>query len=168
MRAAFQRPCSHLHWRRSAALPVIAGAVLGPVATASAQEPVNVTLNIPADVRPNPCAPYDFVNLSGTLHIVYYVRSDGQGGFHLDQLVSEQATGTSLTTGDAYQASDTEDTSWYTSPPFPSTTTHVHQVGLVSRGAADNFLMRYRLHTTLTMGGVPTAAVDAVELDCTG
>lgn len=130
--------------------------------------PVNVTLNIPADVRPNPCTPGDVVNVSGTLHIVYYVRDDGQGGFHLDQLVNEKASGASLTTAERYRLSDTYDHSFYARPPFPSTDTQTHSVELVSQGGSPNLIMGYTLHTTVNAGGVPTASVDNTRLECAG
>jgi len=155
---------------------VVAAAVLGmsmsgvmrvPLATA-AGGPVNVTLNIPADVRPNPCTPGDFVNVSGTMHIVYYVRDDGQGGFHLDQLVDEKGSGVSLTTGENYRLGDNYGHSFYARPPFPSNDTQTHSVELVSQGSSPNLIMGYTLHTTVNAGGVPTASVDNVRLDCAG
>lgn len=146
---------------------LLSGVVRAPSATA-AGGPVNITLNIPADVRPNPCTPGDVVNVSGTMHIVYYVRDDGQGGFHLDQLVDEKGNGVSLTTGENYRLADNYDHSFYARPPFPSNDTQTHSVELVSQGGSPNLIMGYALHTTVNAGGVPTASVDNVRLDCAG
>jgi hypothetical protein len=155
---------------RSAAVAVIAFlatlAILTPAVARAAGGPVNVTLKIPADVRPNPCTPGDFVNVSGTLHIVYYVREDGSGGFHVDQLVREHARGTSLTTGIGYLLSDTHDESWQASAGVAHTS--ILTSTLVSQAGTDNFLMRVRMHTTINALGVPTAAVDEVTLECAG
>jgi hypothetical protein len=134
----------------------------------SRAEVVNVTLNIAADPRPNPCSPGDVVNLSGRLHIVYYVRADRQGGFHLSQLVDEKARGISFLTNLSYQGSDTYTHSFYAGAPFPVTDTMTHSILLTSRGAAQNLLMGYDLHTTVNATGIPTATVDNVRLSCTG
>ena len=131
-------------------------------------ELVNVTLRIPAEVRPNPCTPADVVSLSGTLHIVIYVRGDGQGGYHVTLLVSERLQGRSLTTSESYVASDVYDHSFYAGGPFPVTDTTTHSVELVSRGDSPNLIMGYTLHTTVTANGVPTATITNVRLDCQG
>jgi hypothetical protein len=149
---------------------IFAAAMAGFVrpGTAAGNGPVNVTLNIAADLRPNPCTAGDVVNLSGTLHIVFYVRSDGQGGYHINQLVDEKAKGISLTTGISYQGSDTYDHSFYAGAPFPANDTQTHSVELVSRATTNNLIMGYVLHTTVNAGGIPTATVDNVRLDCKG
>ena len=134
----------------------------------SAGEVVNVTLRIPADVRPNPCTPGDVVNLSGILHTVIYVRSDGQGGYHVNLLVAQRLRGPSLTTSEFYVASDVYDHSFYAGAPFPVTDTTTHKTELVSRGDSPNLLMAYELHTTVNANGVPTATITNMRLECKG
>ncbi len=134
----------------------------------SGGELLNVTLRIPAEVRPNPCTPGDVVNLSGILHLIIYIRGDGQGGYHVTLLVSERLQGRSLTTSEAYVASDVYDHSFYAGGPFPVTDTTTHSVELVSRGDSPNLLMSYTLHTTVSATGVPTATITNVRLDCQG
>ncbi|MDQ3874170.1 MAG: hypothetical protein M3322_01270 [Actinomycetota bacterium] len=148
-------------------LGVTAGSLVRPSA-ATANELVNVTLQIPAQVYPNPCTPGDIVTVRGTLHIVYYVRSDGQGGFHVTQLVDEKGTGWSALTGMTYRASDRYSHSFYAGAPFPVTDTLTHDTVLASRGSAQNFLMTYEIHTTVNALGVPTATVENVRLSCNG
>jgi hypothetical protein len=150
----------------AAALGFVAGLAHAPVAAADGV--VNVTINIPADTRANPCMPPDVVNVSGTLHIVYYVRSDNQGGLHIDSLVDEKATGTSLMTGVRYVLSDSYDHSFYARPPFPTNYTETHNVELVSQAATPNLIMSYDLHTTVPATGVPTATVENLRLTCAG
>lgn len=147
-------------------LAAAAGVAGAPAAAAGG--PVNVTLNIPADPRPNPCTPTDVVNVSGTLHIVYDVRSDGQGGFHINQLIDEKANGASLTTGVSYVLSDSYDHGFYAGAPFPVTDTVTQSVALVSQAATPNLIMHYDVHTTVNAAGVPTATVDNYRLDCAG
>jgi hypothetical protein len=137
-----------------------------PHARAAGGGPVNVTLNIPADIRDNPCTPGDIVNVSGTLHIVYYVHPDGSGGFHVDQHMNEQGKGDSLTTGVGYLLAETRDESWQASAGVSHTTTLASE--LVSQAATDNFVMHLQMHTTVNAIGMPTAAVDHWRLDCTG
>jgi hypothetical protein len=144
------------------------GVALAQASVATAEEVVNVTLNMPADPRPNPCVDGDLVSLSGTLHIVYYVRTDGQGGFHVNQILSEKLSGQGLVSGDFYQASDSFDHSFYAGAPFPTTDTMVHQLVLASRSGTDNLLMGYTVHTTVSAQGVPTATVDNIRMQCTG
>jgi hypothetical protein len=147
---------------------LLCGIALAQAPVASAEEVVNVTLNIPADPRPNPCAAGDLVSLSGTLHIVYYVRSDGQGGYHLNQLLSEKLSGQAFMSGDTYQGSDSYDHSFYARAPFPTADTMVHSLLLVSRSGTDNLVMGYTIHTTVSAQGVPTAQVTDIRLQCTG
>src|SRR4051812_30514934 len=82
--------------------------LMSPAHARAAGGPVNVTMNIPADLRENPCtmAP-DTVNVSGTLHIVYYVRGDGSGGYHVNETTDERAKGQSLVTSVNYLLSET-------------------------------------------------------------
>ncbi len=150
-----------------AVLGVAAGSLVRPSA-APAEELVNVTLQIPADVHPNPCTEGDFVNVSGTMHIVFYERADNQGGYHMNLLVDEKGTGTSALTGTTYQASDRYDKSFYAGAPFPTTYTFTHVTVLASQGTEPNLLMSHDVHATFTAGGVPTAWVDNVRLSCTG
>jgi hypothetical protein len=147
---------------------LVTGAALVAATGARAEEVVNVTLNIPAAARDNPCAGEPLVSLSGTLHIVYYVRSDGNGGFHINHLVDDKLSGQGFTSGERYQASDTWDHSFYAGAPFPANDTIVHTVVLLSAGGSDNLVMGYRLHTTVNALGVPTAAVEDITLKCAG
>jgi hypothetical protein len=151
----------------AAALAVVFAVGLVRAPAAAADQLVNVTLNIPADVRTNPCNG-EFVNLSGQLHIVYYVRADNSGGYHLTQQTNEAARGTGLTSGATYSGSEDTSESWYSSPPYPQVYTTTHSLMLASNGAQPNFLLQYAIHTTITAAGVPTATVDHVQTKCTG
>jgi len=140
---------------------------MSPAHARAAGGPVNVTLNIPADVRQNPCTSVpDLVNVSGTLHIIYYVRSDGSGGYHVNQTTDERAKGQSLTTSVKYLLSETYDTSWQASAG--STYTEKHDSELVSQAGTPNFLMQVQYHTTINAMGVPTAAIDKWRVSCAG
>ncbi len=148
------------------AAAVILATRSAPAPASAEGELVNVTLNIPADVRQNPCNG-EFVNLSGRLHIVFSVRTDSQGGYHVTQQTDEAARGTGLTSGDTYVGSDNKMESWDAKPPFPQVYTTTHSILLASNGNAPNFLFLYVLHTTVTAAGVPSATVDQFQTKCT-
>jgi hypothetical protein len=153
---------------RSLLLPVavaVAAAVQAPTATA---ETVNTTMNIPANVRDNPCMPGDVVNTSGTLHIVLSTRTDSRGGHHVNMHTNEEGKGQSLTTGVSYLASEVRDESWYAGAPFPTTHTTTHSLLLVSQASTPNLVLRYTLHVTVNALGVPTATVENVRTECAG
>ena len=135
--------------------------------SATANDLVNVTINMPADLRMNPCNK-EWVNLSGQLHIVMYVRSDNQGGYHTTQQTNEAARGVGLTSGATYSGSEEKSDSWYSRPPFPQVHTTTYSLVLASNGSEPNFLMKYDLHTTINAAGVPTASVDNMRTECTG
>lgn len=149
---------------------VLAGAAVGLVGApaAAADQVVNVTLNIPADIRDVPCTPPDIVNLSGQLHLMIYTHADSQGGYHVTQESNEAGQGASIIGGARYVGSEDISDKWYVSAPYPSIYTTTHSLVLASSGSSPNFLMLYDVHTTVTANGVPTATVDNLRLKCTG
>jgi len=152
----------------AAVFVVVLTALAIPLSASAAQEEVvNVTIRIPADVRPNPCTPGDVVTLSGELHIVIYMRSDERGGYHVNQLLAEKLQGRTAT-GELYVASDVYGSSFYAGAPLPVTNTITHSVELVSKGESPNLLTRYDVHTTVNAAGVPTATVTNIRTECTG
>jgi hypothetical protein len=151
-------------------LAVLFAAVSGGIARAapSGNKPVNVTLNIPADVRPNPCSAGDFIVLSGRLHILIFVREDGAGGYHVSQHVQLHGDGSSLVTNVRYQGNELESHDFYAGAPFPVTDTHTYSLGLHGAGPTDDFVMHVTVHTTVNAQGVPTAEVSNVRAECAG
>jgi hypothetical protein len=69
---------------------LLCGIALAQAPVASAEEVVNVTLNIPADPRPNPCAAGDLVSRSGTDNLVM--------GYTIHTTVSAQGVPTAQVT----------------------------------------------------------------------
>lgn len=158
--------------RLTAGLAVLAaGVVLGCAGSASAAPaggPVNVTIKIPADVRPNPCSPGDVIVLSGVMHILIFTRADGSGGYHVDNQVQLHGSGTSLGTGVQYVGHDSSLHSFYAGAPFPVADTTTYSTGLHGRGPTDDFVMEVTIHTTVNANGEATAMPVKVDLKCVG
>ncbi len=150
-----------------AALLVVATSFPAP-APALAQTTVNITLSVPATVIQNPCSP-EAVVLSGDLHLVIHVTEDNRGGYHMEvETNTEGLSGTGLTTGVSYRASETTGDSWYAGVPFPSVYTSTKDTELLSQGDTDNFLMHFDLHVTVNADGVLSALVDNLRAGCYG
>jgi hypothetical protein len=156
----------------AAAVALLAvGVVPASAGSASAAQgggPVNVTIKIPADARPNPCSAGDVIALSGVMHILMFTRSDGSGGYHVDNQVQFQGAGTSLVTNVRYMGHDSSHHSFYAGEPFPATDTTTYSTGLHARGPTDDFVMETTIHTTVNANGDATAMPVHVDLKCVG
>jgi hypothetical protein len=138
------------------------------VAPAHAANTVNVTFHVPASVTTNPCFPKDVVNLSGDIHVVISTTIDRNRGYHVTNTINSQLSGASITTNTKYVNSETQNEDWYARPPFPVVHTAVHDYILVSNNGTPNYMLYMTMHTTVTAGGVPSATVDNLRLDCQG
>lgn len=141
--------------------------VLARPTAADADELLNVTRDVPASVWGNPCTG-EPVNLSGRIHIVIYVRSDNQGGWHVTTHEDVELSGVGLVSGADYQASTTHDKDSYARAPFPYIETMTFNDEVLSQGAAENFVMHHDVHLTVTANGIPTATVDNLRVGCRG
>jgi hypothetical protein len=141
---------------------------LGRPTHALAENVVNVTFHVPAQVEINPCTPGDIVNLSGDIHIVITTTADSAGGYRVDNHLNSQLSGASILTGLKYTNSTTQDDEWFARPPFPAIHTHTYDFELVSQTGFDNYVLHMTMHETVTANGVPTATVDKFSMDCKG
>ena len=150
---------------------VMAGLAVSSTAsarTAPDNKPVNVTIKIPADVRPNPCSPGDVIVLSGRLHILIFTREDGAGGYHVTNQVQLHGAGSSLVTNVRYRGHDQDSHSFHAGAPFPVTDTMTYSTGLHGAGPTDDFVMHVTVHTTVNANGDATATPSNVRLECVG
>jgi hypothetical protein len=164
------------HWRPWGIALVLAAAV--PLALlaiqvarptpALAENVVNVTFHVPAQVEINPCTPGDVVNLSGDIHVVITTTADAAGGYRVDNHLNSQLSGASILTGLEYTNSTTNDEEWYARPPFPAVHTHTYDFELVNQTGFDNYVLHMTMHETVDANGVPTATVDNFSMDCKG
>jgi type 1 fimbria pilin len=153
--------------RKPAATTLLALALLLLLAApARAAQIANVTINIPATVYDNPCVG-EQVALSGTLHLILNVTTDSSGGYHFVSKWNASYTGTGLTSGATYTASESKQESWSASQlPASHTTTSV--IKLVTKGGAQNAYLYTTTTTTIDANGVATVTVDGVSIDCRG
>jgi type 1 fimbria pilin len=152
--------------RKAAATLLLALALLLLASPARAAQIANITINIPATVYDNPCVG-EQVSLSGQLHLILNVTTDSSGGYHFVSKWNASYTGTGLTSGATYKASESKQESWSASQlPASHTTTSV--VKLISKGGAQNAYLYTTTTTTIDANLVATVTVDSVSIDCRG
>jgi hypothetical protein len=157
-----------LSWLAGLLLAVPLLAVTTGQLPAAAENVVNVTFHVPAQVEINPCTPGDIVNLSGDIHVVITTTADSAGGYRVTNHLNSELSGASILTGLKYTNSTTNDEEWYARPPFPAVHTHTYDFELISQTRFDNYVLHMTMHETVNATGVPTATVDDFSMDCKG
>jgi type 1 fimbria pilin len=127
---------------------------------------VNVTIHIPAVVYDNPCVGEQVV-LHGDFHILLSITTDQAGGYHYLSKWNASYSGTGLTTGAAYKASERKQESW-TARQLPASHTTTSVIKLISKGGAENAFASTTLTTTIDADGVPSVTEDGVSVECRG
>jgi len=145
----------------------LASAIVLP-ASARAENVVNYTFHVPAQVMTNPCAVTDVVNLNGDVHVVITATDDGNRGYHTMNHLNSHLSGRSITSGLRYTNLEEQDDEWYARPPAPSVHTHTYSFDLNSQTGVDNYVVKMTMHETVNATGIPTAVVDRWEMDCRG
>lgn len=119
-----------------------------------------------------PCAALgagEYVQLSGSLHVLFVTTIDNQGGFHSKFHVQPQGiSGTGLTTGAKYQATgETQGTfNGDLVSGQPSEQTFVNNFKIVGQGPGNNFMSHETFHITVNPDGTVTAFVDNFSVEC--
>jgi hypothetical protein len=107
----------------------------------------------------------EFVQLSGTLHILFVTIIDDKGGFHSKFHFQPQGiSGTGLTTGDKYQATGVTQGSFNGKVGFE--TSFVNNFKIIGQGPGNNFLIHENFHVTVNPNGEVTASVDNFSVKC--
>jgi len=118
---------------------------------------------IPLDaIRSGDCTGED-VELSGTIHLVSQLQSDGSEVGHFNY---QGVSGVGLTSGITYRASSVDN--FRLAAPFPSDIISVRSLRLISPGPEDNLLVRFLFHITVNANGETTAEVEDVNIKCKG
>jgi hypothetical protein len=133
---------------------------------ALASNVVNATFHVPAMVETNPCFPTDVINLNGDIHIVITATADGRGSYRVKNHLNSHLSGTSITTGTNYVASETSNDTWRGDPPFPVVHTQTYTWVLVSQGRTPNYVLRMTMRETLDAGNVGDPTADGWSMDC--
>jgi hypothetical protein len=74
-------------------------------------------------------------------------------------------SGTGVTTGAAYKASERKQESW-TARQLPASHTTTSVIKLISKGGTQNAFITTTLTTTIDADGVPSVTEDGVSVDC--
>jgi hypothetical protein len=136
------------------------------IASAEANNPVNVTIHIPVTVYDNPCTS-EPVALHGDLHLVLSARTDKVGHFHYLSEWNASYSGTGLISGVTYTASERKQESWSANQlPASHTTTSI--IKLISRNNTQNAYLYTTVTTTIDANGVSTVTAESVSIDCRG
>ena len=107
----------------------------------------------------------EFVQLSGTLHILFVTTIDDKGGFHSKFRYQPQGiSGTGLITGDRYQATGVTQGTFNGKVGFE--TTFVNNFKIIGQGPGNNFLIHENFHVTVNKNGEVTASVDNFSVKC--
>ncbi|MGH7639198.1 MAG: hypothetical protein ACREOK_16225 [Gemmatimonadaceae bacterium] len=125
---------------------------------------------IPADVGVFvPCAiagQGEFVQLSGTLHILSHFTESAAGGFRAMTEINPQGiSGYGAASGDKYQGTGMTRSS-FDAGPLPITQTFVNNFRIIGEGTGNNLLIHSTFHVTVNAGGVLTAFVDNFSSEC--
>jgi hypothetical protein len=119
-----------------------------------------------------PCAALgagEYVQLSGSLHVLFTTTIDNRGGFHTTFLFQPMGiSGTGLSTGDKYQATgETQGTlNGDLSSGQPYEQTFVNNFKIIGQGPGNNFLVYETFHITVNPDGTVTAFVDNLKIKC--
>jgi len=140
------------------------------VAQASAKATtVTDNVRIPTDIFVFvPCAAGgagEFVQLSGTLHVLFVTTIDSRGGFHSKYHFQPQGvSGTGLTTGAKYQATGVTQGTFNGRVGFEET--FVNNFRIIGQGPGNNFMIHENFHITVNANGEVTAFVDNFSVKC--
>jgi len=140
------------------------------VAQASAKATtVTDNVRIPTDLFVFvPCAAGgagEFVQLSGTLHVLFVTTLDSRGGFHSKFHFQPQGvSGTGLTTGAKYQATGVTQGTFNGRVGFEQT--FVNNFRIIGQGPGNNFMIHENFHITVNANGEVTAFVDNFSVKC--
>jgi hypothetical protein len=104
----------------------------------------------------------EIVKISGTLHMLNQIQSDGSVMGHFNYL---NVSGVGLTSGNTYQANAVDH--FLLSAPFPSSINSVRSFLLISRGSSSNLLVTVLYHITVNANGEVSTSIDDLTMQCT-
>ena len=148
-------------------LVAVAFLIAGHTRSASAQATaITENLQFPiAFVVFVPCAnggAGEIVSLSGTLHEVFHITFDANGGVHVKIHDQPQAIrGFGQASGAKYQATGVTQQQSNTNP-----LTFVNNFRIIGQGPGNNFLVHQVFHVTVNANGAVTALFDRASAEC--
>ena len=146
-------------------LATLAGAAAARAAAITETTNLQIPLTLEVFV---PCAndgAGELVELTGTLHVLLHITTDGRGGFHVKSHSQPQGiSGVGLTTGDKYQATGVTQDVFHLTAGI--TETFVNNFRIIGQGPGNNFLVHENFHITITPNGDVTAFHDNFSIEC--
>lgn len=107
----------------------------------------------------------EVVTLTGTLHVLYNVTTDNQGGVHVkSHFQPQQVSGVGSITGDRYQGTGATQEMYTTR--VGSTHTYVNVFRVIGQGPGNDYRVFELTHTTVHPDGRVSANVDQSRVDC--
>lgn len=135
--------------------------MLGPALAFGAT--TNIVVPLPSPTV-NPCN-FEQVNVSGNIHIVAGVSTDGSGGQHFRSHINNQGvSGIGAVTASKYQIPTTSNTSAYLGSATTFTVTVNSRV--IAQGSTPSFSMRQAFHLTIDPDGVTRVSNSEFQTDC--
>jgi hypothetical protein len=104
----------------------------------------------------------EVVEISGTVHLVNQVQTDGSVIGHFNY---QNVSGVGLTSGTTYQTSAVDH--FRLSAPFPSSVSSMQSFRLIGRGFESNLLVTVLYHVTVNANGEVAASIDDLSMQCT-
>jgi hypothetical protein len=142
--------------------------VLGGVAgMTAARADVVTNETLPVDVIVLvPCTGH-LVELTGSLHVVLSVTTNGNHVSGTILLQPQGISGTDLTTGARYRGTgETLTTFGGTFTNGEAQETFVNNFKIVGKGSAPNYVVHENTHVTIDAGGTTTATLDNLSISC--
>jgi hypothetical protein len=107
----------------------------------------------------------EYVELTGTLHILFVTTIDSQGGFHSKYHFQPQGiSGLGFTTGVKYQGTGVTQGTFNGKVGFEET--DVNNFKIIGQGPGNNFLIHDNFHITVNANGTVTALLDNFSVKC--
>ncbi|HEU4559988.1 MAG TPA: hypothetical protein VFS20_19215 [Longimicrobium sp.] len=117
----------------------------------------------------NPClGPGNFVELSGTLHLLFHVTTDQAGGTHIFSHANAHYDGVDPATGIRYVQNSVRTSHSNTLASGATNTTLTVPRVLVAQGDAPNFTVLETFHLTVNSNGEVTATHTEQRFECRG
>ena len=125
------------------------------------REPIDILVFVPCAAG----GAGEFVQLSGTLHILFVTTINSSGGFHSKYHFQPQGiTGYGETTGAKYQATGVTQGTFNGRVGFEAT--DINNFRIIGQGPGNNFMVHQTFHITVKPDGTVTAFVDNFSVKC--
>ena len=129
--------------------------------TSSLIQPLDITVYVPCAAGGDG----EYVQLTGSLHVVIVTTLDDQGGYHsMFHNQPQGVSGTGETTGDTYHG--VGETLGTFNGNVGSEATFVNNFKIVGQGPGNNFMYHEIFHITVNPNGILTAVPDNFSVEC--